>query len=138
LDYREHKQRKAEAAGKRENFEAFGSGTPSRIAFAALQFGQVFVVKSVYAAATSGDAFMRVKYKYGLAAGRVISCPRRIKMQLVFVTRSVRHCIIVCFYFIVQRSVYFMELIAIDEFNRSVSGANIAGNIDNAWGAAFS
>ena len=28
LDYREHKQRKAEAAGKRENFEAFGSASP--------------------------------------------------------------------------------------------------------------
>ena len=29
------------------------------------------------------------------------------------------------------------EGIAIDEFNRSVSGANIAGNIDNACDAAF-
>ena len=28
LDYREHKQRKAEAAGKRENFEVFGSASP--------------------------------------------------------------------------------------------------------------
>jgi TatD DNase family protein len=40
----------------------------------------------------------------------VIAFTRRIKMQLVFITRSVRHCIIACFYFIVQRSVYFMEL----------------------------
>ena len=28
LDYREHKQREAEAAGKRENFEVFGSASP--------------------------------------------------------------------------------------------------------------